>query len=114
MVATFHPKTGWSAPEIKPYGPLTLDPACSCFQYSTSVFEGMKVIATPPLPPPFFSRSHLPHPPGLPRTGWKAAPFQTKEEHGKDHPVRRKSRSARKHLQQESPDSPGEWLTTRA
>jgi branched-chain amino acid aminotransferase len=47
MLATFHPKTGWSAPEIKPYGPLTLDPACSCFQYSTSVFEGMKV--TPPL-----------------------------------------------------------------
>lgn len=43
MVATFHPKTGWSAPEIKPYGPLTLDPACSCFQYCTSLFEGMKV-----------------------------------------------------------------------
>ena len=43
MISTFHPKTGWSAPEIKPYGPLTLDPACSCFQYCTSVFEGMKV-----------------------------------------------------------------------
>jgi len=47
MVATFHPKTGWSAPEIKPYGPLTLDPACSCFQYCTSVFEGIKAFPGP-------------------------------------------------------------------
>ncbi|CCM04140.1 uncharacterized protein FIBRA_06302 [Fibroporia radiculosa] len=42
IVATFHPQTGWSIPEIKPYGPICLDPASSCFHYSTSVFEGMK------------------------------------------------------------------------
>jgi branched-chain amino acid aminotransferase len=45
-ISTFHPETGWSAPEIKPYASLTLDPASSCFQYSPSVFEGMKVCWT--------------------------------------------------------------------
>ena len=39
----FVPERGWSPPQIKPYGPLSLDPACSCFQYCPSVFEGMKV-----------------------------------------------------------------------
>ena len=39
----FSPERGWSAPQIKPYGPLSLDPASSCFQYCPNVFEGMKV-----------------------------------------------------------------------
>lgn len=43
LVASYDPEHGWSDPEIKPYGPLCLDPASSCFQYSTNVFEGMKV-----------------------------------------------------------------------
>ena len=43
LIATYDPEHGWSEPEIKPYGPLCLDPASSCFQYSTNVFEGMKV-----------------------------------------------------------------------
>ncbi|KZT24372.1 branched-chain amino acid aminotransferase II [Neolentinus lepideus HHB14362 ss-1] len=47
MVATFHPARGWSAPEIKPYGPLELDPASSCFQYCPNVFEGMKAYLDP-------------------------------------------------------------------
>ncbi|GBE87081.1 branched-chain amino acid aminotransferase II [Sparassis latifolia] len=42
LVASYDPVNGWSAPEIKPYGPLSLDPASSCFQYSTNIFEGMK------------------------------------------------------------------------
>ncbi|KAK7043098.1 branched-chain-amino-acid transaminase bat2 [Paramarasmius palmivorus] len=42
LTVTFDPVTGWSAPEIKPYGPLSLDPSSSCFQYATNVFEGMK------------------------------------------------------------------------
>lgn len=46
MVATYHPVTGWSDPEIKPYGPFVLDPVSSCFQYSTNLFEGMKVCCT--------------------------------------------------------------------
>ncbi|KDQ51334.1 hypothetical protein JAAARDRAFT_140434 [Jaapia argillacea MUCL 33604] len=47
MVATYDPINGWSAPEIKPYGPLTLDPASSCFQYCPNVFEGMKAYMGP-------------------------------------------------------------------
>lgn len=43
MVVHFDPVNGWSAPEIKPYGPLAIDPASSCLQYATNVFEGMKV-----------------------------------------------------------------------
>ena len=43
MLASYDPIHGWSAPEIKPYGPLSLDPASSCLQYATNVFEGMKV-----------------------------------------------------------------------
>ena len=42
MVAHYDPVHGWSAPEIKPYGPLLIDPASSCLQYATNVFEGMK------------------------------------------------------------------------
>ena len=42
-IRSFDPVTGWSAPEIKPYGPLTLDPASSCLQYANGMFEGMKV-----------------------------------------------------------------------
>ena len=43
LMASYDPEHGWSDPEIKPYGPISLDPASSCFQYSTNVFEGMKV-----------------------------------------------------------------------
>ncbi|KAF5376854.1 hypothetical protein D9615_007289 [Tricholomella constricta] len=47
LMATYEPKTGWSAPEIKPYGPISLDPASSCFQYCPNVFEGMKAYRGP-------------------------------------------------------------------
>ena len=43
MVSHYDPVHGWSAPEIKPYGPFAIDPASSCLQYATNVFEGMKV-----------------------------------------------------------------------
>lgn len=33
---------GWGAPEIKPYGPLVLDPSSIIFHYAPSLFEGMK------------------------------------------------------------------------
>ncbi|KAJ6566474.1 aminotransferase [Mycena capillaripes] len=44
LIMTYNPKTGWSAPEIKPYGPLLIDPSSNCLQYATNVFEGMKAI----------------------------------------------------------------------
>ena len=43
LVMNFDAESGWSAPIIQPYQPLQLDPASSCFQYCTNVFEGMKV-----------------------------------------------------------------------
>lgn len=33
---------GWNTPQLKPYGPLQLDPTASCLHYSTECFEGMK------------------------------------------------------------------------
>jgi branched-chain amino acid aminotransferase len=43
VVATWKATTGWSAPELKPYGPLTLMPTASCLHYATECFEGQKV-----------------------------------------------------------------------
>lgn len=34
--------TGWGVPEIKPYGPLMLDPSASVLHYAQELFEGMK------------------------------------------------------------------------
>ena len=45
LVVDYHPETGWTDPVIKPYGPLLIDPISSCLQYSTNLFEGMKVRA---------------------------------------------------------------------
>ncbi len=42
LVAEFDPESGWSAPQIRPYGPLMIDPASSCLQYATNIFEGTK------------------------------------------------------------------------
>ncbi|KAJ1728868.1 branched-chain-amino-acid transaminase bat2 [Coemansia biformis] len=33
---------GWGRPQIKPYGPLQLDPSCSVFHYAFECFEGLK------------------------------------------------------------------------
>jgi branched-chain amino acid aminotransferase len=44
LIVTHEPGSGWSIPEIKPYGPLSIDPASSCLQYCPNVFEGMKVV----------------------------------------------------------------------
>ncbi|KAJ7237896.1 branched-chain amino acid aminotransferase II [Mycena haematopus] len=54
LIMTYHPLTGWSAPEIKPYGPIPIDPASNCLQYATNVFEGMKAILDPEGKPRLF------------------------------------------------------------
>ncbi|KAI0326601.1 branched-chain amino acid aminotransferase II [Cubamyces sp. BRFM 1775] len=54
LFASHDPVTGWSAPEIKPYGPFTLEPNSSCFQYGTSAFEGMKAYVGPDGEPRLF------------------------------------------------------------
>jgi branched-chain amino acid aminotransferase len=38
---------GWQEPELKPYGPLTLDPATAVFHYGQEIFEGMKAYRQP-------------------------------------------------------------------
>ncbi|KZV60204.1 branched-chain amino acid aminotransferase II [Peniophora sp. CONT] len=47
LVAEYTPEHGWGAPEIKPFGPITVDPSASCFQYCTNCFEGMKAYMGP-------------------------------------------------------------------
>lgn len=34
---------GWAAPQLRPYGPLSLMPTASCLHYATECFEGLKV-----------------------------------------------------------------------
>lgn len=40
-------ESGWETPQLKPYGPLTLDPAASVFHYAQEIFEGMKIYRHP-------------------------------------------------------------------
>ncbi|KAJ2853459.1 branched-chain-amino-acid transaminase bat2, partial [Coemansia erecta] len=42
LVIPWSLKEGWAKPEIRPYGPLSLDPSCSVFHYAFECFEGMK------------------------------------------------------------------------
>lgn len=42
ITATWSASSGWAAPELKPYGPLSLMPTASCLHYATECFEGLK------------------------------------------------------------------------
>ncbi|KXX74181.1 Branched-chain-amino-acid aminotransferase, mitochondrial [Madurella mycetomatis] len=42
ITVTWKHASGWSAPELKPYGPLTLMPTASVLHYATECFEGLK------------------------------------------------------------------------
>jgi branched-chain amino acid aminotransferase len=42
VVCEWDEKTGWGTPELKAYGPITLDPATAVFHYGQEIFEGMK------------------------------------------------------------------------
>ncbi|KAM0808714.1 putative Branched-chain-amino-acid aminotransferase [Seiridium cardinale] len=42
LTATWNRKTGWAAPEIKPFGPFSLSPTASVLHYATECFEGLK------------------------------------------------------------------------
>lgn len=41
-VATWTTEGGWTADEVKPYGPFLLDPATAVLHYAQEVFEGLK------------------------------------------------------------------------
>ncbi len=42
LVMTFSEQEGWHNPEIKKYGPFSLDPSTMVFHYSQEIFEGLK------------------------------------------------------------------------
>lgn len=42
ITATWTAASGWAAPELKPYGPLSLMPTASVLHYATECFEGLK------------------------------------------------------------------------
>jgi branched-chain amino acid aminotransferase len=42
IVASWNVDSGWSAPELKPYGPFSLLPSASCLHYAYECFEGLK------------------------------------------------------------------------
>ncbi|KAI0102043.1 branched-chain-amino-acid aminotransferase [Nemania sp. FL0031] len=42
IIAKWSAKSGWAAPELKPYGPLSLMPTASVLHYATECFEGLK------------------------------------------------------------------------
>jgi branched-chain amino acid aminotransferase len=43
ITAVWKSATGWDAPELKPYGNLSLAPTASVLHYATECFEGMKM-----------------------------------------------------------------------
>jgi branched-chain amino acid aminotransferase len=47
VIAEWDEKTGWSDAQLKPYAPLTLDPATMVFHYGQEIFEGMKAYRQP-------------------------------------------------------------------
>lgn len=42
FVAKYREGEGWVEAEVKPYGPLSIDPGASVFHYGQALFEGMK------------------------------------------------------------------------
>ena len=43
VTAAWNDKTGWAAPELKPYGPFSIMPSASVLHYATECFEGLKL-----------------------------------------------------------------------
>lgn len=47
VICEWNEQSGWAEPELKPYGPITLDPATAVFHYGQEIFEGMKAYRQP-------------------------------------------------------------------
>ena len=43
ITAQWTDQTGWAAPQLKPYGPLSIMPTASVLHYATECFEGLKL-----------------------------------------------------------------------
>lgn len=46
FVMDWNKENGWHNAQILPYGPIALDPSCSCLHYAQTVFEGLKAYRT--------------------------------------------------------------------
>ncbi|SFD88263.1 branched-chain amino acid aminotransferase [Lentibacillus persicus] len=46
FIMDYSTEKGWHSPKITPYGPISLDPGTSVFQYAQSVFDGFKAYRT--------------------------------------------------------------------
>jgi branched-chain amino acid aminotransferase len=47
VTITWTPDAGWHDAGVRPYGPLSLDPATAVFHYGQSIFEGFKAYVQP-------------------------------------------------------------------
>ena len=47
VTITWTPDLGWHDANLRPYGPLVLDPATAVFHYGQSIFEGFKAYVQP-------------------------------------------------------------------
>jgi branched-chain amino acid aminotransferase len=47
IIAEWDEATGWADAQLKPYAPLSLDPATMVFHYGQEIFEGMKAYVQP-------------------------------------------------------------------
>ena len=47
VIARWTPQEGWHDAKVRPYGPLTMDPATHVFHYSQTIFEGFKAYRQP-------------------------------------------------------------------
>jgi branched-chain amino acid aminotransferase len=47
VVAQWTEQDGWGEAELKPYGPISLDPAAMVFHYGQEIFEGLKAYRQP-------------------------------------------------------------------
>jgi branched-chain amino acid aminotransferase len=47
VVVTYTAEQGWHDAQVKPYGPLAMDPATHVFHYGQSIFEGFKAYTHP-------------------------------------------------------------------
>ncbi|MFT4264030.1 MAG: branched-chain amino acid aminotransferase [Nocardioides sp.] len=47
LTVEWTPEAGWHNARIEPYGPLSLDPACSVLHYAQETFEGLKAYRHP-------------------------------------------------------------------
>src|SRR5579862_6492816 len=47
VTARWTPEQGWHEAGLRPYGPLSLDPATHVFHYGQAIFEGFKAYTQP-------------------------------------------------------------------